>query len=281
MTDPFRGTLERGDRSLSYLHWHGDGQLAPIVLAHPVNTQAAVWAQLAPLLVGGGASEVIAVDYRGHGRSSQFGPYGSRGYARDIDDVLTHLGTMSVHFMGGSIGGAVGVELIALGGRESLSLTLIAAGVRLRMPQDVLEDAITGVRELGPEEWFREHGSVILGSRSRPGVAEEIVRLAGGRPAEVVVEIIRTTFGSDDATDTAQSLLGGLPPTLIIAGEQDPTCPPAMAESMAGLFSTTPVILPGIGHLPSLEAPAEVADLVLPFITAAHPDPPQPSWRRK
>ena len=269
MTDPFRGTLERGNRSLSYLQWRGDGQFAPIVLAHPVNTQAAVWAQMAPLLVGGGgASEVIAVDYRGHGRSSQFGPYGSRDYARDIDDVLTHLGTTSVHFMGGSIGGAVGVEFIALGGHESLSLTLIAAGLRLRMPPDVLKDAIEGVRELGPEEWFREHGSGILGARSQPGVAEEIVRLAGGRPAEVVVEIIRTTFDSDDATDTAQSLAGSLPPTLIIAGEQDPTCPPAMAESIAGLFSTTPVILPGIGHLPSLEAPTEVADLVLPFITA-------------
>ena len=256
---------------VSFLVWAPEGEATPVALAHPVNTQAAAWSDLAPLLTEGGRRPVYAVDYRGHGRSVQTGPFTARDYAADLLAVLRASGVERAHVAGGSIGGAVGVQLVDLAPGLAASLTLVAAALRIGVGEEAFAEMERGVRELGVEDWFAAHGGGILGRRSAPGVAERLVELAGGRDAEQVCTIIEWTFVREDSRDLARALAaaGALPPALVVGGEQDPTCPPASQEEAAAILGADLVILEGIGHLPMLECPAELAGLVLPFLDRA------------
>jgi 3-oxoadipate enol-lactonase len=55
--------------------------------------------------------------------------------------------------------------------------------------------------------------------------------------------------------------------TLVIAGEHDRDAPPAVMKKMAAAIPRgTYIEMPGIGHLPNLEAPDEFDSFVLNFL---------------
>ena len=57
---------------------------------------------------------------------------------------------------------------------------------------------------------------------------------------------------------------------LCLAGEDDPNAPPPVMERMAGKIpGARYVCLPGVGHLPNLEAPAAFDAAVLDFLREA------------
>ena len=59
-------------------------------------------------------------------------------------------------------------------------------------------------------------------------------------------------------------------PVLCLAGENDPNAPPAGVERMAGkIAGVRYVCLPGVGHLPNLEAPAAFDAAILNFLRQA------------
>lgn len=55
-------------------------------------------------------------------------------------------------------------------------------------------------------------------------------------------------------------------PITVIVGERDTVVPMEDGASMASAAGTQPVILPGVGHLAALEAPAQVADALAPML---------------
>ncbi|GIW72926.1 MAG: carboxylesterase [Planctomycetota bacterium] len=56
-------------------------------------------------------------------------------------------------------------------------------------------------------------------------------------------------------------------PALLVAGEADPIAPPASVRALAArLQQVRLVVLPGVGHLPMVEAPEAVAREVLSFV---------------
>ena len=56
-------------------------------------------------------------------------------------------------------------------------------------------------------------------------------------------------------------------PVLCLAGENDPNAPAAGVERMAGKIpGSRYVCLPGVGHLPNLEAPAAFDAAILSFL---------------
>lgn len=245
---------------VSALRWDGPEGAAPVLLLHPVNTAAAVWADVAPSL----ARPAAAVDYRGHGSSDAGPPYLPADFAADALAVLDDLGWERVHLVGGSIGGAVAVEVAARIPDRVLSIGCFGATLRIGMSESDVASLLTGLRELGVDEMFRRHGPQVVGPRARPGSGEQLVELAGGRDLEVVTEIVWTTFSVADSRSVAATLPPR--PALVAVGTHDPTCPPVMAEELAGFLGTDVASLDGIGHLPMLEAPLEVTEL----LTALH-----------
>jgi len=90
---------------LHYLDWGGAAGARTIVLCHGGSAHAHWWDFLAPLLKPYG--RVIALDFRGHGRSQWADSYGPAGHIADLKAFLRdHLGGRVLligHSMGGEI----------------------------------------------------------------------------------------------------------------------------------------------------------------------------------
>jgi 3-oxoadipate enol-lactonase len=211
-----------------------------------------------------GERAVYAIDYRAHGHSAPGGPYLPSDYAADALAMVDAEAITAAHIAGGSIGGAVSVELATLAPGRVLSIALFGAAVHIGVSDEQMADMAAGLRELGVAGWFAKHGGDIIGPLSVRGVVEQLTELSSdGRDVEMVIEVIQSTFQLADSRATTTALTRGeLMPALIVTGTHDPTCPPAMARELAGYFGTSAVLLDGIGHLPMIEAPLLTATLL-------------------
>jgi pimeloyl-ACP methyl ester carboxylesterase len=105
MTEPTSGFAEVSGLKLHYLDWGGDASRHTIVLCHGGSAHCHWWDEVAPQLVRLG--KVIALDFRGHGRSQWAQSYGPAAHISDLKAFLReHLRTRAVlvgHSMGGEI----------------------------------------------------------------------------------------------------------------------------------------------------------------------------------
>ncbi|MFC5994663.1 alpha/beta fold hydrolase [Pseudonocardia hispaniensis] len=260
MRQPQRDSVRGPVGDVSYLEWPGSPNEVPVVFLHPVNTAAAVWAEVAQEMAG--ARRAVAVDYRGHGRSASGTSYLPADFAADALAVVDALELDRVHLVGGSIGGAVAIEIAARAPSRVASVAVFGATLHIGLSPAELEPLLSGLAELGVEEWFARHGGEILGPRSRRGATARLVELAGGRDPDLVIEIVRSTFQIADSRATAAALPGPRPPALVAVGTHDPTCPHSMARELAGYLGAQVLTMTGVGHLPMLEVPGEVATLL-------------------
>lgn len=60
-----------------------------------------------------------------------------------------------------------------------------------------------------------------------------------------------------------------MPPTWIVVGAGDPL---VSRRSLAESHALETVMLPGVGHHPPLEAPDEVAEVIVAAVRREHPD---------
>ena len=260
-----RGFVDGPVGPISYIVWDcpAAAPLQPLLCLHPVNTGAEIWSETAKLVSG--VRTVVAFDYRAHGRSVKSGPLGIAHYAADGLAVIRQLGLSRVHLAAGSIGGAVAVEMLAAEPERILSVAAFGATLHIGLGDDLLAPMLADLRRKGVERWFDEHGSAVLGPRSRAGAAQELTRLAvfEGRGTDLVTDVLSETFGSADARPMVGRLPAALPPACVAVGEHDPTCPIEMARSLAeALRAPEPVVLQGIGHLPMLEDPGLTATVI-------------------
>lgn len=227
-----------------------------VVLIHPINTAAVVWNPVLPLL----ERPAVALDLRGHGRSALHGPFTIEdGYIPDVLAVLDELGLDSVHLVGGSLGGAISLALAALHPERVHSVTTFGSTLGTGVPAGVIEEMAAELATLGSERYFAELVPKVVGPehQNEPGLAETI-RAAGARPELTVAAILRAAFTADIRHLAARVHA----PVLAVGGTADPTCPPAMTEEIAAVTGGVPVILDGVGHLPMVEVPQRVAELI-------------------
>src|SRR5260370_25762021 len=91
---------------LHYLDWGGDSDKHTLVLLHGGAAHVHWWDGVAPLLTAYG--RVLALDFRGHGRSqcAKSGVYGPGAYLTDVRGLIDDLGP-GVILVGHSMRGAV------------------------------------------------------------------------------------------------------------------------------------------------------------------------------
>jgi len=104
--EPTGNFVTLGGLKLHYVDWGGDPGKGTTVLVHGGSANLHWWDSTAPLLTGEG--RVLALDFRGHGRSQWASPpqYGPAGYIEDVTSFLEHLGVpvvLTAHSMGASI----------------------------------------------------------------------------------------------------------------------------------------------------------------------------------
>ena len=108
---------------LHYLDWGGDPDKMTFVLLHGGGAHAHWWDFVAPELTPCG--HVVALDFRGHGRSEWSRPphYGPPAYVEDVRALIDHLGEKVV-LVGHSMGGAV-AQWCAVTFPEKLSALIV------------------------------------------------------------------------------------------------------------------------------------------------------------
>jgi pimeloyl-ACP methyl ester carboxylesterase len=270
------------DGGETYVVERGTSRGRPVVLLHGLSLSSAAWHH--QLLDLAGELRVIAVDFRGHGRSTP----GSEGYelehlSRDLATVLEHLDLRDVVVVGHSMGGMVVMRLcidlpaVARDRLAGIVLVSTAAG-QLLTPYGMAALArftVPAVRR--STAWL---GRVPEGRLLPSSDLAFLVTRAGlGRDAAPEhVELTRTLMSATSPKAIAESLrslvdhdvldqLGAVDvPTLVVVGSNDMLTPPRMArEIVRRLPHAELVVLDGIGHMPMLEARHELNRLIIEF----------------
>lgn len=227
-----------------------------VVLIHPINTAGSVWSAVMAAL----GRPSVALDLRGHGSSGLDGPFTVDGYVDDVVAVLDALGLAAAHLAGGSLGGSIALALAARHPERALSVTTFGSTLGTGASDADIQAMIDELDAKGTGKYFADLAPLIVGSAHRDDerVLAGIREAAGTRPEPVVAAILRGAFGAD-----IRDLAGRVrAPVHAVGGTEDPTCPPAMTEEIAAATGGRITILDGVGHVPMLETPHEVAKII-------------------
>ncbi len=231
---------------------------APVlVLSNSLGTTLAMWDGLVSHLRG--RYRILRYDTRGHGASpARDAETRIDDLADDLIGLLDALGIETAHLAGLSLGGMIVKAVAAKAHARVRSLSLLATAAHLPSRESWAERAAT-VRTQGT-------GALVeatLGRWFTQGFCDA---------APPVLARIREDFIACDRTGYARAceaigamdlrpLLGRIAaPTLVVAGREDPSTPPAMAEEIcSGIPQAELVLLPRAAHLLAVEHPAVTA----------------------
>jgi len=246
--------------SIDYtLHAARKADAPRLALIHSLALDRSIWDGVARELDGD--VHVVAYDCRGHGKSgAPAGPYSVDLFARDLAELLDHLGWPSAAVAGCSMGGCVAQ---AFGGwyparTSALGLIDTTAWYGAEAPRQWRERAakvrvegLGGMLDFQLSRWF---GDKFRAERTDLVQATARVFLANNVEAYASACIL---LGDADL----RPLQAGMKmPVAVIVGEEDYATPIAMArqihEAVAG---STLTILPAARHLTPIECPEKIA----------------------
>lgn len=251
------------------LHYRLAGhQGAPVVvLANSLGTDARIWDGVISRLAE--SYRVVSYDKRGHGLSDiPAGDYSLDDHLDDLFGLADYLGIERFALGGVSIGGLI-AQGAALRAPERLTALVICNSAAksgdhpfwtARM-NAVLENGTASIADGIMERWF-----------SPQFRSERTEELAGWR--NMFLRCDAKGYAATCATlrdaDLRDKISAIALPTLLVAGEQDLAMPAAQVEATAEAISGSRFeIFPGVGHIPSIEAPEKLAGLMLEFLKEA------------
>ncbi|GAA1858760.1 alpha/beta fold hydrolase [Microbacterium koreense] len=233
-----------------------DDAAIPILFLHPINMQGRIWFDLANEL--GPERTLFMPDLRAHGDSDPDGDFGLDEWLSDIEAFIDQVGpAVPAHVVGGSLGGSLAVCLA--GSRPEAVLSITAIGSSLNFEGADAQAVLDVFDEYGvPGTFEKVFPEITFGPYVDRGIIDLGIRLSNPNPVEIVKRVWEATVYSD-STDRAARIDV---PTLVLTGQFDGTCTPELGMQMARALRTELVLMPDIGHMPMLEAPARVAHLV-------------------
>lgn len=220
-----------------------------LVLLHGLGDSAETWARVMPGLAH--ERRVLAPDLAGFGRA----PVPREGMrlsvlVRYLEGFLDALGVGRVVLVGNSLGGAVAMRYAAKNpGRVQRLFLLNSAGLLNYVPSEL---------EPGTREEARQLARITFGPEAMMPrfFLNDLIR-ASRDPAR------RAYLRSDEPTDVREDLGLIQTPTTIIWGEQDRLIPPEHGTALReGIRGSELILLPGVAHVPQIQAPKEVLRII-------------------
>ena len=246
--------------------WLARGEGAPIVFVHGFGADLNAWRPLVGRLPDGVAA--LAVDLPGHGASPFAGEASLAALTAAVAATLAEEGVAAAHLVGHSLGGAVAAALTAAADFRPLSLALIApAGLGPEVNGAFIAGFLRARSEASLGAWMRELvadpaalGSALVQTTLRQRAAGDLVE-AQSRIAEALFP------DGAQAIDIRPWLAEIAVPAKLIVGVDDRILPARQADGVSGLIALHR--LARVGHMPHLEARAEVARLLGELVRAA------------
>ena len=256
----------------------GPRQAPPLLLIHGSGASGACWGPMAAALAR--ERHVIRIDLPGCGQSPPAPSYDVPGQAGRVAALLDDLGLRHVALAGHSSGGYVATALAAQRPDLVGSLALISTGPDLDalLPQPFILRALLAP-PLGPLLWPRRTDAMI-----RKGISTTAARPVD-IPGDMVADLRNITYrtfrkvlrgnAAYVAERSVPARLAGLDvPVLVIFGGADPRYEPSSAHRYGAVPHARVEMLPGVGHLPILEAPGTTSGQLLGLAAAAAGIPP-------
>ncbi|GAB2452235.1 alpha/beta fold hydrolase [Nocardia tengchongensis] len=215
----------------------------------------------------------IAVDPPGHGASSRLTRLFSLDECADcVVQVLDACDVARTHFIGNSWGAMVGATLAARHpDRVRCSVLMNGTASVASRSQRIRFDALLVMARILRGIHPPLTGAVVkafLGPTSiatRPEVVRYVIATARANDITSVAPAVRSVVCQRE--DQRQLLKSVRTPTLVIAGQQDATFPPAeTAEMAAAIPGAEYVLLHDAAHLAALEVPDVVNSLIDDFL---------------
>lgn len=252
--------IEAGDSRIAF---ERTGSGPPLLLMHGAEASRQMFASFAPLLAP--HFTVIAYDQRDCGETeSPERPSTLSDLAADAQRLIKALGFKRAHVFGSSFGGRVAQALALLHPHSVDHLVLASTWPVPRPYEELCPDAgrLAELRCGLPETaeqlatWFFPEPFL----QQRP----ELRRIFANARAQTPRSLRRA--------QTVASLIDGgvahiAAPTLVLAGELDRVVPASVTLAMAGrIRGADAALLPGIGHVTTMQAPEVVAHHLLSFL---------------
>jgi len=233
-----------------YYEIKGDGE--PLLLLHGGLGGSEHFAEIVPLLST--SFEVITVDRRGHGRSTDDGePYSYAGMAEEMKAFLDHLQLGSVKMLGFSDGGVVGFHLAST--YPEMVEKLVAVGANFRVDGMTPETVDFMTNQMTPENLGKAFPEV-----------ERTYRATNPQPDNYASFIKRShAMWTRDPYLTEQQMAGIKVPVLSIIGENDAIRLEHALEIRSLIEGSQICVLPGATHFLLSEKPEVVLPILLDF----------------
>ena len=241
----------------------------PLVLLHAFPLSADMWRPQLDRVPPGW--RLIAPDLRGFGASA-LPPDESPtldDYASDVVTLLDHLELERAVIGGLSMGGYVTFALLRIAPERFSGVVLANTRPQADTPEGKESRRAMSelVRSKGPGAVADKMLPNLLGQttrRSRPEVERDVRRLIVANRVEAIDGAIHAMLERPDSTTG----LGRITiPTLVTAGEEDVLIPPREAEALRDAIPRSQlVLLPGVGHLANMEAPADFSEALQNFL---------------
>jgi pimeloyl-ACP methyl ester carboxylesterase len=254
---------------LHYLDW-GNSSKPPMVMVHGIGRVAHTFDHIAPSFTAD--YHVIAVDMRGHGDSG-WDPganYLVEDHAKDFEALVSQLGLRRVTLWGNSTGGRV-VQVYA-GLHPDNVRALIVEDVGPERPKTISDGFARSV-ERDAKGWASEEELVAQLKRENQGIPEDQLRVyakygskrdASGRIVWKRDPQLAKGFVETELWQYVRRITS---PTIYVLGGRSTIVP---LETQEQLKKTIPgvrlVTMPGLGHYPSQEKPAEFTQIAKDFL---------------
>lgn len=261
MADSVTGTFNTSDScAIAYTLHPGPGATGPrVALVHSLALDRSIWNGVVKTLTGHAA--VLTYDCRGHGQSGRKAmTYTTDLFARDLAELLDHVGWPAATVAGCSMGGCAAQAFGARYPRRTQGLCLIdtTAWYGPEAPKQWRERAATArTKGLGAlidfqvTRWFGDafraaHPEVVKGL-TKIFLANDV------RCYEATCEML----GDADLRPLLPSITA---PTAIVVGEEDYATPVSMAQVLhEAIAGSTLTVIKGGRHITPAERPAEIA----------------------
>ena len=238
-----------------------------LVFSNSLGTDGRIWQRLAELL--GERFRFITYDSRGHGLTdAPPGPYTIDGMADDLLGLADHTGLGRFALVGLSVGGLI-AQQFALRAPDRLSaLVLCDTAARIGTVETwnarieaIRKGGLEAVADPIMERWF---------AKAFPEHRKD--EFAGWRNLMTRTPIegyIATCQALRDADLTAA--VGKITtPTLVVAGAEDGSTPPALVKATADLIPGARFeLIDGAAHMPCIEQPERLASLIVAHLESA------------
>lgn len=219
----------------------------------------------------------VAWDMPGYGHSAPIDPYSFKGLAQScallIENLMHAKGGGGVILLGHGMGGMVAQEVAARRPELVRRLVLAAtsamvgpidANARLAWQRDYVAESLAPLQ--GGDDMARL-AQVVVPQLIGPAALPEGVALATHVMAQVRPATYRHALEALVGFDRQATLPHIHVPTLLVGGAADTVSPPAVMRQMSAAISGSSYVeLPGVGHLPHLEAPDDFDGMVLNFL---------------